>query len=89
MKAAEAATLEGCLSLHKEALSRVLPVGLVYGNASPDDARVIWKKVRAEGSCFYGVMWDGMEWSGMVWCGMMWWGVVLDGMVWYVWYGML
>ena len=56
MKAAEAVTLESCLSLHKEALSRVLPVGLVYGNASPDDARVIWKKVRAGGSYIYGVV---------------------------------
>lgn len=47
LKAAEAATLEGCLSLHKKSISRVFPLGLVYGNASPDDARRIWKTVRA------------------------------------------
>lgn len=45
---AEDVTPEGCLALHKEALSRVMPVGLVYGNASPDDAKRIWKKVMLE-----------------------------------------
>ncbi|CAM9761849.1 unnamed protein product [Ascophyllum nodosum] len=45
LKASQAATLEGCLSLHREALSRVFPVGLVYGNASPDDARRMWRTV--------------------------------------------
>lgn len=46
VKAAAAVTLEGCLSLHKKALSRVMPLGLVYGNASLDDAKKMWKKVR-------------------------------------------
>eukprot|EP00903_Cladosiphon_okamuranus_P013078 g12199.t1 len=43
IKAAEATNLEECLAQHKEALQRVMPVGLVYGNASKDDARRIWK----------------------------------------------
>ncbi|CAB1115801.1 unnamed protein product [Ectocarpus sp. CCAP 1310/34] len=43
IKAAEATNLEECLSQHKEALAKVLPVGLVYGNTSQDDARRIWK----------------------------------------------
>lgn len=47
LKAAEAATLEGCLSLHRKSISRVFPLGLVYGNASPDDTRRIWRMVRA------------------------------------------
>lgn len=45
LKAAEATSLEGCLSLHKDVLSRMIPVGLVYGNASPEDAKMIWKTV--------------------------------------------
>lgn len=44
-QAAARVTAESCLALHKEALSRIMPVGLVYGNASPDDAETIWKKV--------------------------------------------
>eukprot|EP00752_Nemacystus_decipiens_P005957 g5379.t2 len=43
IKAAEATNLEECLAQHKEALQKILPVGLVYGNASKDDARRIWK----------------------------------------------
>lgn len=49
MRAAEATNLEECLAQHKEALKRVLPVGLVYGNASQGDARRIWKAVSGRG----------------------------------------
>lgn len=45
IKAAEATNLEECLAQHQEALQKVLPVGLVYGNASKDDAKRIWKTV--------------------------------------------
>lgn len=48
IKAAEATTRKECLKQHKRALARVLPVGLVYGNTSPGDARRIWKTVSRE-----------------------------------------
>lgn len=57
LKAAEAATMEGCLSLHRESISRVFPLGLVYGNTSPDDARRIWRMVRGHGT--YGEQGNG------------------------------
>lgn len=51
VRAAEATNVEECLAQHKEALKRVLPVGLVYGNASKDDAKRIWKTVRGWSRC--------------------------------------
>lgn len=39
------------MAQHKEALQRVMPVGLVYGNASKDDARRIWKTVSGRWGC--------------------------------------